>query len=146
MDLQMACLMNPSCKHLQDGVICPHMQGIRISPLQVQLLPRLRRVVLPPVQPPVRQPRPPPVPLQPLLLPLHQEQPTRVVHPPLLQPQPIRQVLPLLPKTPSEVRNPLPPIHQQVRPPCQLHPVPLRQTELSLFRPLPTMDKPVLMP
>ena len=66
MDTALVCRINPVCKRLQAGIICPHMQsvpaqGFRIQPPQV--LPPLRRVTrLPPVSP-VLLPPPPPTPL-----------------------------------------------------------------------------------
>lgn len=105
MDSTLVCRINPFCKRLQTGIICPHMQGVSTSKIFIQPLPPLRR--LPPLQHPpvspitvfpstttVPQVIPPPPPPSPVI---------RTQQPLLHQPLPIRQI-------PLQSSSPLPPL------------------------------------
>ena len=55
MNTTLVCVINPFCKRLQAGIICPHMQSIPAQNLRIQpplALPPLRRLEqLPPISP-----------------------------------------------------------------------------------------------
>ena len=124
MDSSLVCRINPFCKRLQAGIICPHMQAIPASHLHMQQLPPLHRsrnfhqpLQLPPISPvqvfpQTRVVAPPPSPTSPVMslsLSLSQPRPIRAIAEHISRTSPqnpeyLSQPVKLLPRSSSSFR------------------------------------------